>query len=448
MGIDSVQQLLTADITSAFFSVLSGLFSLAILFFYSRALALAAIGSILLLAVLTSLVAVGQLRHLRVLQRVNGKLASLVYALLSGIAKLRVCGAERRAFMKWAYRFNEQRHHSLAIQRLAIVQAIISSIFGVGMPIALLAMVALSARLRLGVGEYLAFNAAFGQFQASALAAINIIPALLSFVPAYERMQPILKAVSESCPGQISSGPRRGMIEFRHVNFRYADGPQVLIDISLAAHPGEFIALVGPSGSGKSTCLRLMLGFERAEAGAVLLDGQSVDTLNMYLVRREIGVVLQTSRPLMGDIFHNIIGSLPLTIDDAWRAARYVGLEEEIRSFPMGMFTHVNQRGVSFSGGQRQRLLLARALVNHPRILLLDEATSALDNITQAHIARNLAELGVTRIVVAHRLSTIRHADRIYVLNKGQVVEHGSFETLMGQHGLFAKMAKRQLVDI
>jgi ABC-type bacteriocin/lantibiotic exporter with double-glycine peptidase domain len=250
--------------------------------------------------------------------------------------------------------------------------------------------------------------------------------------------------VPESNAEQADPGTLRGEVELRGLCFGYEGGPPVLADVSLRARPGEFVALVGPSGSGKSTCLRLMLGFEQPAAGSVWIDGREIGTLDMPLLRRQCGVVLQNGRPLVGDIFRNIVGSLPLTLDDAWRAARCVGLEEEIAAMPMGMFTLVNQRGASFSGGQRQRLLLARALVKRPRLLLLDEATSALDNRTQDVVTRSLSELGVTRIVVAHRLSTVRRADRIYVLERGRIVEQGTFDELVARGGLLAGMARRQ----
>ena len=448
LGIDQVQNLLTGDVTGSLLALLSALFSLAILFYYHWPLALLATGMAVLFALLTAAVARHQLRHLRVLQALNGRLASLVYAFLGGIAKLRTGGAERRAFEVWAERFAEQRRCSVRLQRLSNVLGVAGTVYGAGASLALFAaafiMAALSARTGIGLGELLAFNAAYAQFQAAVLAVASVVPTLLAFVPTYERLRPILETVPEGGAGQADPGPLRGGVELRNVSFRYGEGPLVLEDVSLRAEPGELVALVGPSGSGKSTCLRLMLGFERPEAGSVRIDDRELGSLNPLLVRRQTGVVLQNSRPMVGDLFHNIIGSLPLTIEDAWRAARQVGLEEEIRAMPMGMFTFVNQRGVSFSGGQRQRLLLARAIVNRPRLLLLDEATSALDNRTQDLVIRSLTELRATRILVAHRLSTLRNADRIYVLDRGRIAEQGTFDELAQQSGLFSRMMKRQ----
>jgi len=209
--------------------------------------------------------------------------------------------------------------------------------------------------------------------------------------------------------------------------------------------PGEFVALVGPSGSGKSTVLRVLLGFEEPEAGAVYYSGQDLSGLDIQAVRRQIGVVLQSGRLMSGDLFTNITGSSMATMDDAWEAARMAGFDEDIKQMPMGMHTVVSEGGSTLSGGQRQRLMIARAIVRRPRLLFFDEATSALDNRTQRIVSESLDRLEATRIVVAHRLSTIINADRIYVLNRGRVVQHGPYEKLLDEGGLFADLVERQL---
>ena len=209
---------------------------------------------------------------------------------------------------------------------------------------------------------------------------------------------------------------------------------------------GEFVALVGPSGSGKSTIFRLLLGFEQPEAGAVFFDGKALDTLDIAAVRRQIGVVLQNGKLTSGSLYENICGGAQLPLEQAWQAARLAGLEADIAAMPMGMHSVVAEGVSTLSGGQRQKLMIARALVNQPRILLLDEATSALDNRAQAIVSASLAKLNVTRIVIAHRLSTVQTADRIFVLAGGELVQTGTFAELNAKPGLFAELAKRQLL--
>jgi len=215
--------------------------------------------------------------------------------------------------------------------------------------------------------------------------------------------------------------------------------------VSFSVPAGGYVALVGASGSGKSTLLRLLLGFERPLAGAIHVDSQDLADLDITAVRRQLGVVLQSGQLMAGDIFSNIVGASQLTLDDAWGAARLAGLEDDINALPMGMHTLIGEGTATLSGGQRQRILIARALVHRPRIVLFDEATSALDNRTQAIVTESLTRMKATRIVVAHRLSTIIHADRILVLKDGQIVQDGSYESLMSTPGPFAELAKRQI---
>jgi ATP-binding cassette subfamily C protein len=298
----------------------------------------------------------------------------------------------------------------------------------------------------LSTGAFLAFHAAFFQFLAAALALSSAAVSVLGIVPLFERARPILETLPETSAATAEPGSLTGHIEISHAFFRYRpDTPLVLRDLSLSVRPGEFVALVGASGCGKSTLFRLLLGFERLDSGAIHFDGRDLAGMNPQAVRRQIGVVLQNGQLQTGDIFENIAGTRPLTIDDAWAAARLAGLEDDIRAMPMGMHTVVSEGGGGLSGGQRQRFMIARAIASRPRILLFDEATSALDNLTQAIVSRSLERLEATRIVIAHRLSTVVKADRIFVLEAGRVVESGSYAELIAREGLFAKLAQRQL---
>ena len=446
MGIDTIRELFTGNVITSILAAVFSLFSFGLLFHYSWRLALLATGLVIVLMGMTMGLVWLQLRRQRELLQLQGKISSLLFGLIGGIAKLRVGGAEQRAFSLWAQRFAEQRRLAMKAQRLANIQTTFNSTFGVLTSIAIFATVGFSSAADLPVGEFLAFNAAFGQFLNSAFSMISVFSSVLTMVPIYERLFPILKEVPEVDTSKAVAGELNGEIEFSHVSFRYEeDGPLILDDVSFRAAPGEFIALVGPSGAGKSTCLRLILGFDQPSSGSIYFDGQDLGSLSLQSVRQQLGVVLQSGRPMVGDIFTNIVGSSPLSINDAWEAARMAGLEDDIKAMPMGMHTVISEGAETFSGGQRQRLLIARAIVNRPRIILFDEATSALDNRTQEIVSRSLEGLKATRIVIAHRLSTIINADQIYVMQNGRVVEAGTYDELLRRGGLFAQLAARQI---
>ncbi len=446
LGINAIRDMLTGNVLTVLLAAVFSVFSFALLFYYSARLALVATGLVVLLTGTTVTLVYLQLRHQRALLDLQGRIASMLFGMIGGIGKLRVSGAETRAFARWAERFAEQRRRTFAAQRIANVQAAFNAVYGVLTSLAIFAVVGFSAQEALPLGEFLAFSAAFGQFLASALSLVSVFSGLLAAVPVYERLRPILEELPEVDGSKAEPGELAGGIEFGHVSFRYhADGPLILDDVSFRAAPGEFIALVGPSGAGKSSCLRLILGFEKPASGSIYFDGQDLAGLAVQSVRRQIGVVLQTGRPMAGSIFSNIVGSSRLGIDDAWEAARMAGLEEDIKAMPMGMHTVISEGAETFSGGQKQRILIARAIVHRPRIVLFDEATSALDNRTQQIVSENLERLKATRIVIAHRLSTIQNADRIYVLEAGRVVEEGTYQDLVRRGGAFARLAERQI---
>jgi ATP-binding cassette subfamily C protein len=446
MGIDAIRDMLTGNVLTSMLAAVFSLFSFGLLFYYSWRLALLGTALVLILAGVTFLLTWLQLRHQRVLLEKQGRMSSLVFGLIHGISKLRVAGAEARAYARWAEGFAEQRRRTLAAQRIANVQASFNPVYGIATSMAIFAVMGFYLEPPLELGEFLAFNAAFGQFLAAVLTMIGVLSSVLTMVPIYERLSPILEAVPEVDESKSEPGELAGEIEFSHVSFRYQDdGPLILDDVSFRANPGEFIALVGPSGAGKSTCLRMILAFEKPSSGSIYYDGQDVASLAVRSVRRQIGVVLQSGRPMAGSIVSNILGSSNLGIDAAWDAARLAGLEDDIKAMPMGMHTVISEGAETFSGGQKQRMLIARALVNRPRIILFDEATSALDNRTQEIVSRSLERLKATRIVIAHRLSTIQNADRIYVMEAGRVVEEGRYDELIRRGGTFARLAERQI---
>jgi ATP-binding cassette subfamily C protein len=273
-----------------------------------------------------------------------------------------------------------------------------------------------------------------------------VLEQLSAIRPLLENLQPVLDEAPEAAEEKQEADLLSGAFEARHLSFSYGEGlPEVLHDVSFRVAAGEHVAIVGRSGCGKSTLVRLLLGFESPTSGAVYYDGQDLADLDLPSVRTQMGVVLQNGQLMTGDIYHNIVGASDLTLDDAWAAAEAAGIADEIREMPMQMQTIVSEGSTNISGGQRQRILIAKALAMKPAIIVCDEATSALDNRTQAIVTDSLDRLKVTRIVVAHRLSTIRRADRILVLDGGQIAESGSFDELMEKDGLFASFVKRQV---
>jgi NHLM bacteriocin system ABC transporter ATP-binding protein len=451
LGIESIVQTLTGSALSSILSGVFSIFSFLLLFYYSWQLALVATGLTLLGLTASAITAYFQLRYQRQIYRLRGRISGMVLEFIDNVAKLRVSGSEPRAFAAWAREFATQKHLSMRARSVTNGLTIFNSAFPV---ISLAVIFSFATQLMdqpvalLTTGSFLAFLAAFVQFQAATLQLSSTFESILQIVPLCERAAPIFETMPEVNEAKRYPGELSGAIELNHLTFRYQSNmPAVVRDVSLIVQAGQFVAIVGPSGSGKSTLLRLLLGFEKAESGAIYFDGQDLAGLDIEAVRRQMGVVIQNARLVSGSILHNIIGSAPFTLDEAWEAARLAGLDQDIREMPMGMHTIINEGAKNLSGGQRQRLLIARAMVKKPRIFLFDEATSALDNVTQAKVSRGLECFHATRIVVAHRLSTIINADRVFVFDKGTVVQSGTYEEMLKEEGLFRRLALRQLAE-
>jgi len=296
----------------------------------------------------------------------------------------------------------------------------------------------------ISTADYLSFASAYGLVFAAIAGLSSLISPLANAGPTFNLLAPIMEELPEVSAGRQDPGRLSGHIELRDVVFRYIhDGPRVLKGLDLAVPAGSMVALVGPSGAGKSTITRLLLGFDTPEQGQVLFDGRDLRSLDPTLVRAQMGVVVQDGAITRGTIIRNILGATSTDEDKAWAAAEKAALADDIRAMPMKMQTIVDPSNVS--GGQAQRILLARALVRQPAILILDEATSALDNASQLEVTNAMTELNATRVIVAHRLSTIRSADLIVVLDAGVAVESGTFDELMAIDGVFKSLVTRQI---
>lgn len=451
MAFDDSRRTAAMPLLSSVMLLLTTLFPIALLFAFSIRLALVALLMLFAAVAVIALLAWLRTRPLRAAAAMQGQLAGRVLQLLSGISKFRVAGAERRAFASWAADFQAYRALAFAARRFDAHFVVWSSALPVLSSLILYAwarpLLPGGAETTISTGVFLGFIAAFSQALYGTLECGAALMTVLNFKPTLERLRPILEAEPEVRAGQNDPGALSGRIEVDRVTFRYRpDLPAVLRDVTFSVAPGEFVAIVGESGCGKSTLLRLLLAFEKPESGAIYYDGQDLAGLDPQQVRRAMGVVLQNGRLLAGDILTNLTGGTTRTASDAWEALRRAGLEEDVRAMPMGLETILAEGGGGLSGGQRQRLLIARAIVSRPKILLFDEATSALDNRTQALVTHSLESLHATRIVVAHRLSTIRHADRILVMEKGEIVESGNYEELLAAGGLFTRLAARQVL--
>ena len=446
-GLSQVRALLSSGTVTALFGGLTGTLNLILLFYFAPSLAWIALLFVLFTSAVIALLSWRAKRLQDDIQDITGRLAGLVFQLVSGIAKLRVSGAEDRALAMWARQYVEKvRLESRFSKSNGLVVLLTGSLPLMASIVTFGAMGVLMQSHALDVASFIAFNSAMGAFLAAAVSTSTTLVGMVQIVPLMKRASVILLERPEVTDDRPNPGRLIGRIEGRNLSFRYKpDQPQVLCNVSFYAEPGEFVAFVGPSGSGKSTALRLLLGFEAPETGAIYYDGQDLSRVDVGAVRRQMGVVLQGSRLMAGDIYTNIVGSAPLTMDDAWAAVEMAGFADDVRDMPMQMHTVISEGGSTLSGGQRQRLLIARALVHKPRIILFDEATSALDNRTQKIVTESLDRMHATRIVIAHRFSTIRNADRVYVIEGGKVVEWGAPALLLEKKGVFAQLAARQL---
>ncbi|MFF7374687.1 NHLP bacteriocin export ABC transporter permease/ATPase subunit [Streptomyces massasporeus] len=446
MGISSIRRLLAGVGPTVAQSVTIGAMNLGLLFWFSVPMAMAAIGMLVVIAAVFLGLGLWQVRWQRRLVVLSNKLNNQAFQTLRGLPKLRVAAAENYAYAAWASEFARSRELQSKVGRIKNLTTVLGAVY---LPLCTLLMFMLlagPARGSMSAAAFLTFNTSVTMVLTAVTQLTGSFVSAVAALPLFEEIKPVLDATPEVRTASTRPGPLTGAIEARRVSFRYSDdGPLVLDDVSFEVRPGEFVAVVGPSGCGKSTLLRLLIGFDRPVSGSVLYDGQDLAALDQSAVRRQCGVVLQHAQPFTGSILDVICGTEPYTPEEAMAAAEMAGLAEDIKRMPMGLHTIVAGSG-AVSGGQRQRLMIAQALIRRPRILFFDEATSALDNETQRTVIESTKALNATRIVIAHRLSTVLDADRVVVMEEGKVIQQGPPAQLLADTGgRLHELVRRQM---
>ncbi|WP_340374224.1 NHLP bacteriocin export ABC transporter permease/ATPase subunit [Streptomyces sp. SS7] len=446
MGISAIRRLLAGLGPSVAQSLAVGAMNLGLLLWYSVPMALAAIGMLVVVAGVFLGLGLWQVRWQRRLLVLSNKLNNQAFQTLRGLPKLRVAAAENYAYGAWAERFARSRELQQRLGRIKNLSTVLGAVYLPLCSLLMFMLLAGPARGALSAADFLTFTTSMTMLLTSVTSLTGAFVSAVAALPLFEEIRPVLEATPEVRTGSTLPGPLSGALEARRLSFRYSDdAPLVLDDVSFEVRPGEFVAVVGPSGCGKSTLLRLLIGFDRPLSGQVLYDGQDLAALDRSAVRRQCGVVLQHAQPFTGSVLDVICGTGAYTPEEAMAAAELAGLAEDIRRMPMGLHTIVSGSG-SVSGGQRQRLMIAQALIRRPRVLFLDEATSALDNDTQRTVIESTRKLNATRVVIAHRLSTVLDADRVVVMENGRITQQGPpAELLADTSGRLHELVRRQL---
>jgi NHLM bacteriocin system ABC transporter ATP-binding protein len=446
MGISAIRRLLAGVGPVVAQSVTVGAMNLGLLLWYSVPMALAAIGMLVVIAGVFLGLGLWQVRWQRRLVQLTNKLNNQAFQTLRGLPKLRVAAAENYAYASWAQEFARSRELQQKVGRIKNLNTVMGSVYLPLCTLLLFMLLAGPARGALSAADFLTFTTSVTMLLTSVTQLTGAFVSAVAALPLFEEIKPVLDATPEVRTASTRPGVLSGGVEARRLSFRYSDdGPLVLDDVSFDVRPGEFVAIVGPSGCGKSTLLRLLIGFDKPVSGSVLYDGQDLAALDRSAVRRQCGVVLQHAQPFTGSILDVICGTEPYTPEEAMAAAEMAGLAEDIKRMPMGLHTIVQGSG-AVSGGQRQRLMIAQALIRRPRILFFDEATSALDNETQRRVIESTRALNATRIVIAHRLSTVLDADRVIVMEDGKVAQQGPPAQLLADTtGRLHELVRRQL---
>ena len=444
--VNSLCSMMLNNILSIGLSSLLSLLYVAQIFSFAPALVWPSLLVILATVVMSLAVSLVQIGISRKRMKLSAEEQGMSYAVMNGIQKIRLSGSEKRVFARWGRLYAKGAQLEYNPPLFLKINTVITTAISL---IGTIVLYYLAIQTNVGVSQYYAFTAAYGRVMGAFSALAGIAVSVASIRPVLEMAEPILKAEPEVAADKQPVDRVTGHIEMSHVSFRYEENtPYVLNDLSLDIKAGEYVAIVGRTGCGKSTLVRLLLGFEKPEKGGIFYDRHDLNSIDPRSLRKHIGVVIQNGQLFQGDIFSNITISAPdLTLDEAWEAAEMAGIAQDTRDMPMGMQTLISEGQGGISGGQKQRLMIARAVAPKPSILIFDEATSALDNKTQKQVSGALDKLNCTRIVIAHRLSTIRNCDRILVMDKGTIIEEGTYDDLIAQNGHFAELVARQRLD-
>ena len=371
------------------------------------------------------------------------KTGALTYSTISGIQKIKFSGAEKRMFSRWAREYAKGAQFQYNPPMFLKVNGTISLIVSLAGTII---MYAVAIKSHVSVADYYAFNSAYAMVSSAFMSLSSIIITVVNMKPALKMAKTVMEAEPEIHKEKETVVELKGGIELSHVSFRYDEEmPYVIDDLSLKIEPEEYVAIVGTTGCGKSTLVRLLLGFETPQKGMITYDKKDISRLDLQSLRRKIGSVMQGAKLLPADIYSNIALAAPqITLEKAWEVAEIAAIADDIRQMPMGMNTIITEGSGGISGGQKQRLMIARAIASDPKILIFDEATSALDNVAQKKVSDAIDSMKCTRIIIAHRLSTVQHAGRIIYLDGGRIVEDGTYEELIAKNGYFAELVERQ----
>ena len=445
----SVNSLCTTLVQTFLSTGLTSLFSLLYItqvFVYAKELVVPALCvtiATLVFSVVSSLV---QMKISEKQMELSGKMSGLTYQIITGVQKIKLSGSEKRVFARWLNHYSEEAKLTYNPPKFLLFNGVISTAISL---VGTIVMYFFAVQSNVSVADYTAFNSAYGMLSGALMSVAGIALTAARIKPVFEMAKPIMNAEPEISEGKQTVTKISGGIELSHVSFRYdVNSTLVVDDLSLKIRHGQYFDVVGKTGCGKSTLLRLLLGFEKPQKGAIYYDGRDIETVDLRSLRKKIGVVTQNGKLFQGDIYSNIVISAPyLSVDDAWKAAEVADIAEDIRKMPMGMHTIISEGAGGISGGQKQRLMIARAVAPNPKILMFDEATSALDNITQKKVSEALDGLKCTRIVIAHRLSTIKQCDRIIVLDGGKIAEDGTYDELLAKKGYFYELVERQRLD-